>query len=359
MNKKLFGLMILIGLTLGLLTVFIVSANALEFSIQIGPPPPPPPPPPSLRPGVPPVAVYDEFYSDVILNLGSVYFGLDYPVVYGYYHDYGLTPDEVVYVLYLSHYCHRPPIFVIDVYKRYHRRGWSIMARELRLPPGVPNWMRDRNAPSVAVLHATSAYYGVPYIRIQEIHQKGYKPAEIITSVNISSRSGRPVGDILGERSRGKKWEDIARENRTSFDNIKSPRERGKSVKFGAPLTEQGTPPRGFEKNNKEFKGEGNAFGRNKLPGQEAGQAQGQGLPKQGNAFGRNKLPGQETGPGQREGLPGQSNAFGRNKLPGQEAGQAQGQGLPGQQLGQGRGLKGQQNTLGEETSRIKRPRVR
>ena len=137
MRKQYFSLLIFLGLILGLLTVFVVPVNALEFSIHFGPPPPPPPPPPPML-NAPPPPVYDEFYSDVTLNLGSAYFGLDYPVVYGYYQDYGLTPDEVVYILYLSHYCHRPPVFVIDVYKREHRRGWSVMARKLGYRPTHP-----------------------------------------------------------------------------------------------------------------------------------------------------------------------------------------------------------------------------
>src|SRR4030042_6344923 len=102
MKKMQFGSMILISLTLGLLTVFIIPANALEISIHIGSPPPPPPPP--LRHTAPPEPIYVKFHSDVVLHLSSVYFSLDYPVVYAYYRDYGLTPDEVVYVLYLSHY---------------------------------------------------------------------------------------------------------------------------------------------------------------------------------------------------------------------------------------------------------------
>lgn len=173
MKKMRFGSMILISLTLGLLTVFTVSANALQISIHFGPPPPPPPPP--LRYTAPPEPVYVEFHSDVVLHLSSAYFSLDYPVVYAYQRDYGLTPDEVVYVLYLSHYTRRSPVYVINIYRSRH--DWSIVTRELRLPPDAPRWMREKNAPSIAVLHATSAYYGVPYTRIQEIHQKGYRPA--------------------------------------------------------------------------------------------------------------------------------------------------------------------------------------
>jgi hypothetical protein len=263
MKKMQFSTIILISLTLGLLTIFIVPANALQISIQFGPLPPPPPPP--LRYTAPPEPVYVEFHSDVVLNLGSVYFGLDYPVVYGYYRDYKLTPDEVMYILYLSHYSHRPPIYIINIYRE--RRDWGIVISDLRLPPSAPRWIRDRNAYMLAPLYATSAYYGVPYARVYEIHQRGYRPAEIVAAVNISSRSGRPVGDILIERNKGKGWEDIAKENKTSLNDIKAPRGQGKSVRFGAPLTEDATKTRGFEKNNKEFKGEGNAYGREEFKG--------------------------------------------------------------------------------------------
>jgi hypothetical protein len=264
MKKIQFSTMMLIGLTLGLLMVFIVPANALRISLHFGPPPPPPPPP--LRYTAPPEPVYVEFHSNVVLQLGSTYFGLDYPVVYGYYRDYGLTPDEVMYILYLSHYSHRPPIYIINIYRE--RRDWGIVIGHLRLPRSAPRWLRARDAYSLAPLYATSAYYGVPYARIYAIHQRGYRPAEIVAAVNVSSRSGRPVGDILGERNKGRGWEDIARENKVSINDIKSPREKGRSVRFGAPLNEDATKTRGFEKNDKEFKGEGNAYGRKEFKGQ-------------------------------------------------------------------------------------------
>ncbi len=174
------------SLTLLLFVGMAIPVFALDFTIHFGaPPPPPPPPPPAVVVAEP---VYVDFYADTELHLCSVYFGIEYPVVYAYYRDYGLTPDEVVYVFYLSHYCHRPPVYVIDIYKRHRGHGWGVMAKELGLPPGAPSWMKDRNAPNVAVLHATSAYYGIPYNRVYEIHQRGYKPGEIVAAVNVSSK---------------------------------------------------------------------------------------------------------------------------------------------------------------------------
>src|SRR5690348_10251194 len=164
MKKTWFHPSLLVTLTLIALAGLAIPAKALDISIQFGPPPPPPPPPP-------PQPVYVDFYVDTELNLCSAYFGVEYPVVYAYYRDYGLTPDEVVYVFYLSHYCHRPPAYVVNIYKRHHGHGWGVMARELGLPPGAPSWMKDRNAPNLAVLHATSAYYGVPYSRVYAIQR--------------------------------------------------------------------------------------------------------------------------------------------------------------------------------------------
>ncbi len=236
------------------------------------------------------------------------------------------------------------------------------MARELRLPPDVPPWFRYNNAPSLAVLHATSSYYGVPYSQIREINRKGYRPGEIVTSINIASRSGRPVGTILGERSKGKRWEDIARDNRTSFDIIKAPRERGKSVRFNAPLNEPGMKVRGFEKNDKEFKGKGNAYGRNEFPGQQKGLGQNKpdgfkeqptgpgnkpgkpGMQKSENITGKSRLLDLDTGSGQKPKPSGQGNTMGGNKPPKQDAGQGQGQGFQGQNNTSGKNKPPKQN---------------
>lgn len=237
MKSKRINSLILASLTVGLLTVITVPVNALDFSIQIGSPPPRPPAP---RFHAPPEPVYVRYYDDAVLNLGCSYFGLDYPVVYAYSRDYNLSPDEVVYILYLSHYSHRSPTFVINVYQRYHRRGWSVMSRQLGLRGNYPRWLRDRNAPTFAVLYATSAYYDVPYSRVRAIYTRGYQPAEIVVAINISSRSGQPVNGILVERNKGRQWEDITRDNKVSLEDIKAPRSRGNSVKFGAPLEEKG-----------------------------------------------------------------------------------------------------------------------
>jgi hypothetical protein len=250
MKKIQFSTVILISLTLGLLMVFIVPANAVQISIQFGTLPPPPPP--LLRYSAPPEPVYVEFDSNVVLELGSVYFSLDYPVVYGYYRDYGLTPDELMYILYLSHYCHRPPLYIINMYRDRH--DWGYVIGHIGLPRSAPRWLRNRNAYLLAPIYATSAYYRVPYAQVYQIHQRGYRSSEIVAAVNVSGRSGRPVGDILVDRNKGKRWEDIAKENKTSFDDIKLPRGQGKSVKFGAPLTAPGLKPPGVIKSTQGLK---------------------------------------------------------------------------------------------------------
>jgi hypothetical protein len=235
MKSKRISSLILASLTVGLVTILTVMTNALELTIQVGTPPPRPPAP---RFHAPPEPVYVTYYSDAVLNVGSGYFGLEYPVVYAYSRDYNLTPDEVVYILYLSHYSHRSPTFVINIYQDYHQQGWTVMSRELGLRSGYPQWIREKNGPTSAVLYATSSYYNVPYPRVREIYTRGYQPAEIVVAMNISSRSGRPVNRILTERNKGKQWEEITRENKMTLADIKAPRARGKSVKFGAPLVE-------------------------------------------------------------------------------------------------------------------------
>ena len=235
MNNKRIKSLILASLAVGLTTILTLQASALDLTIHIGNPPPRPPAP---RYYAPPEPVYVTYYSDAVLNVGSGYFRLESPVVYAYSRDYNLSPEEVVYILYLSHYSHHSPTFVINVYQDYHQSGWTVMSRELGLRSGYPQWMREKNAPTTAVLYATSSYYNVPYTRVRDIYARGYQPAEIVVAMNISSRSGRPVNGILVERNQGKPWEDITRENKMTLADIKAPRAKGKSVKFGAPLVE-------------------------------------------------------------------------------------------------------------------------
>lgn len=237
MKSKRINRLILASLTVGLVTTFVVTASALDFSVQFGTPPPPPPPP--MQRVAPPPQVYAEFYSNSVINLGCAYFSLDYATVYAYSRDYNLTPDQVVYILYLSQYSHRSPPFVIHVYKKYHNRGWSVMAKHLGLSSGYPQWLIDADASSVAVLYCTSAYYDVPYVQIQGMYTQGYRPDEIVIAVNVSSQSGQPVSGILGARNNGTSWENIATQNKTTMDAMKAPHAQGQSVKFTAPLEEK------------------------------------------------------------------------------------------------------------------------
>ena len=258
------------SLVLGFLTVATISANAgLDISVHIGTPPPRMP---AMRFHSAPEPTYVQYYSDAVLNVGSGYFSLDNALVYSYSRDYNLSPDEVVYILYLSQYSHRSPTVVIDIYQKYHNRGWSVMSRQLGLRSGYPQWMRNKNAPTVAVLYASSAYYDIPYTQVYGIYNRGYQPAEIVVAMNIASRSGQPVNGILIERNKGRQWEDITRDNKMTLSDIKAPNARGKSIKFGAPLTE--ATPRNqnrsvqAEKNQGKGKGNPHAIGQTGNPHQ-------------------------------------------------------------------------------------------
>ncbi len=240
MRKIRIKFVIILCLGLGLLATLLVPVKALDISIQFGTPPPRMP---RTRFHAAPEPVYVDYYRDAVLNLGSGYFSLDYPVVYGYSRDYDLTPEEVLYILYLSHYSHHSPTYVIRIYREYHRRGWTVMSRHLTLDRNYPRWMRNQDAPSISVLYATSSYYDVPYTQVQRIYTRGYRPAEIVVAINVANRSGKPVSGILSERNRGRKWEDITKEHKMSLGDIKAPARKGRSVKFGAPLVEKESPP--------------------------------------------------------------------------------------------------------------------
>lgn len=239
MRKKWFSSPFRGSLVLVLLLGLLVPASAALFSIQIGAPPPrfvvPAPPPP----GGPVVAVspvYVDFYAESELHVCGAYFGIDYPVLYSYYHDYGLTPEQVVYVIYVANYCHYPVPYVIGVYKQYYPQGWAVFAAQLGILPGYPIWFRYSQAPTYAVLYVTAGYYGIPYAQLRAMNKNGYPPGEIVAAVNTASKTHTSVNKVLTQRSKGTKWEDIAAQHKTTIEDMKSPPANGKSMKFKGQL---------------------------------------------------------------------------------------------------------------------------
>lgn len=261
-------------LSLGLL----VPASAALFSIQIGPPPPrfvvpaPPPPPGAPPPGPVGVAVYGDFYTNVELHVCGSYFGIDYPVLSAYCQDYGLSPEQVVYIIYVANYCHYPVPYVIEVYKEYYPRGWAVFSAQLGIAPGYPIWFRYSQAPTYAVLYVTSGYYGISFAQLRAIQQRGYPVGEIVAGVNIASKTHTSLNKVLTQRSKGTKWEDIAAQHKTTMDEMKSPPSNGKTVKFKGQL-EGKEKPQGIKKNNKSTgKGSSNSGTAVKGQGQQNGQ---------------------------------------------------------------------------------------
>ena len=211
------------------------------------------------------------------LLIGAIgeFFGLETSVVACYHKDHKMGLPEIVGSIYLARLAGVEHHRVAGSKSRGH--GWGRIANDLGIHPGTFNKLRkgfdigkgsDASFEEAVLIWFLSEYYGTPQSKILKLRRATQPLLTIFVALDLASKSGRSLGHVLGERSRGASWKHTATAIGLSDSDLKRPSKPKRGQEFrkgntGDPSTEGNEQP-GKGKGRPHDKGQPRAKGQGK-----------------------------------------------------------------------------------------------
>ena len=189
------------------------------------------------------VAISDLSLGEALL-VGAVgqFFGLDTHIVPFYRERQKMSLPEVLLTMYLAKLGDCDHHRVAGLKSQGH--GWGRIAKDLGIHPGTFNKLRkgfdvgkatDLGFEETVLIWFLAEYYGKDQASVLKMKKGKYPLLSIFLALDLSSKSGKSVGHLLGENKKGKSWKAVAASAGLSNEALKKPGKpkRGKEFRGG------------------------------------------------------------------------------------------------------------------------------